>query len=89
MPGTGFADGIDVVSCCGCHPVAHSNGFICSERCVLEKLDAALREEGLVVGGNYGCLAGKVFRIGHMGAQADMQLVKEAMDVLEKTVLDF
>ena len=54
-----------------------------------KKLDAALREEGLVVGGNYGCLAGKVFRIGHMGAQADMQLVMEAMDVLEKTVLDF
>lgn len=48
-----------------------------------ERLDTALREEGLVVGGNYGCLAGKVFRIGHMGTQANLNLVKEAMDILE------
>ena len=47
-----------------------------------KKLDAALREQGLVVGGNYGCLAGKVFRIGHMGMQADQDLVKKAMDII-------
>ena len=51
-----------------------------------KKLDAALREEGLVVGGNYGCLAGEVFRIGHMGTQANLNLVKEAMDILEEKV---
>lgn len=51
-----------------------------------KKLDARLREEGLVVGGNYGCLAGEVFRIGHMGTQADLNLVKKAMDVLEKVI---
>ncbi len=49
-------------------------------------LDKALRLRGLVLGGNYGCLSGKVFRIGHMGTQADMELVKKAMDILEETV---
>lgn len=51
-----------------------------------EKLDGSLREEGMAVGGSYGDLAGKVFRIGHMGSQADMELVKNGMDILE-TVL--
>lgn len=51
-----------------------------------KKLDARLREEGLVVGGNYGCLAGEVFRIGHMGSQADPEKVKEAMDIIESVV---
>ena len=43
----------------------------------------ALRAEGMVVGGNYGALAGKVFRIGHMGSQADLSLVRRGMDMLE------
>ncbi|MDR1756276.1 MAG: aminotransferase class V-fold PLP-dependent enzyme [Culturomica sp.] len=47
-----------------------------------KKLDARLREQGVVMGGNYGCLAGKVFRVGHMGSQADPELLKEAMDIL-------
>lgn len=51
-----------------------------------KKLDAAFRVEGLVVGGNYGCLAGEVFRIGHMGTQANLNLVKEAMDIIEKAI---
>lgn len=51
-----------------------------------KKLDSLLRAEGLVVGGNYGCLAGGVFRIGHMGSQANLELVKEAMDILERVV---
>lgn len=51
-----------------------------------KNLDVALREEGLVVGGNYGCLAGEVFRIGHMGTQANLNLVKEAMDIIEKVI---
>ncbi len=45
-------------------------------------LDAALRAYGMVVGGNYGDLAGKVFRVGHMGSQADAALVARGMDVL-------
>ena len=48
--------------------------------------DAKLRKDGLVVAGNYGPLAGKVFRMGHMGAQADMGLVKRALDVTEQVV---
>lgn len=51
-----------------------------------KKLDTLLRAEGLVVGGNYGCLAGEVFRIGHMGSQANLELVKEAMDIIEKVI---
>lgn len=56
------------------------------EKMPWKTLDAALRAEGLVVGGNYGCLAGEVFRIGHMGSQADPDLVREAMDVLEQVL---
>ena len=49
-------------------------------------LDGALRRHGMAVGGNYGPLAGKVFRIGHMGAQADMDLVRRGMDVLAEVL---
>jgi aspartate aminotransferase-like enzyme len=45
--------------------------------------DQSLRAQGMAVGGNYGPLAGKVFRIGHMGTQAKMDLVARGMDVLE------
>lgn len=48
-----------------------------------QTLDAALRDEGMVVGGSWGELAGRVFRIGHMGTQADWDLVQDGMDVLE------
>jgi aspartate aminotransferase-like enzyme len=34
------------------------------------------------VAGSLGPLAGKVFRIGHMGSQADGSLVDRGMDVL-------
>ena len=50
------------------------------------KLDARLREDGLVAGGSFGPLAGKVFRLGHMGSQARMDLVVRALDVIEKAV---
>jgi aspartate aminotransferase-like enzyme len=43
----------------------------------------ALRAEGVAIGGNYGPLAGKVFRIGHMGTQANQELVAKAMDRLQ------
>jgi aspartate aminotransferase-like enzyme len=49
-------------------------------------LDRALRERGMVVGGSYGPLAGKVFRIGHMGSQADRELVGRGMNVLEEVL---
>lgn len=49
-----------------------------------EQFDQKLRSRGLVVGGNYGPLAGKVFRLGHMGAQADMALLEQALTVLKE-----
>jgi aspartate aminotransferase-like enzyme len=47
------------------------------------EFDSRLRQHGLVVGGNYGPLAGKVFRLGHMGTQANHALVEQALDVIE------
>jgi aspartate aminotransferase-like enzyme len=49
-------------------------------------LNAALRRRGLVVGGNYGPLDGKVFRLGHMGTQADEQLVERALAALAEAL---
>ncbi len=46
-------------------------------------LDRALRGRGMVVGGSYGPLADKVFRIGHMGSQANRDLVERGLDILE------
>lgn len=50
------------------------------------QLNQALRQQGMVVGGNYGPLAGQVFRIGHMGSQANLALVTQGMDVLEQVL---
>lgn len=50
------------------------------------KLNGALRKRGMAVGGSYGPLAGKVFRIGHMGTQANRLLVASGMDVLEEVI---
>jgi aspartate aminotransferase-like enzyme len=47
------------------------------------ELDRRLRVRGMGVGGSLGPLAGKVFRIGHMGTQADLQLLERGMDALE------
>jgi aspartate aminotransferase-like enzyme len=52
------------------------------ERMSWRRFDAACREKGLALGGNYGPLAGKVFRVGHMGSQADVDLVGRAMEVI-------
>jgi aspartate aminotransferase-like enzyme len=49
-------------------------------------LDSALRARGVVVGGSYGPLAEKVFRIGHMGSQANRELVERGMDILEEVL---
>lgn len=47
------------------------------------EFDRRLRRHGLVVGGSWGPMAGKIFRLGHMGTQADLKLVKRALDILE------
>lgn len=51
-----------------------------------DQLNRALRSHGMAVGGAYGPLAGKVFRVGHMGTQADQGLVESGMDVLAKVL---
>jgi aspartate aminotransferase-like enzyme len=45
-----------------------------------------LREKGMGVGGSLGPLSGRVFRIGHMGSQADLALVHQGMDVLAEVL---
>jgi aspartate aminotransferase-like enzyme len=51
-----------------------------------KELDRRLRESGMVAGGSLEKLAGQVFRIGHMGTQANAQLVEEAMDILQASL---
>ncbi|MEJ2095698.1 MAG: aminotransferase class V-fold PLP-dependent enzyme [Deltaproteobacteria bacterium] len=52
-----------------------------------ETWDAALRRRGLVVGGSLGPLAGKIFRLGHMGSQAETTLLDKALAVIEEALL--
>ncbi len=49
-----------------------------------EVLNRRARSQGLAVGGSYGPLTGKVFRLGHMGSQADLDLVGQAVEVLKQ-----
>lgn len=51
-----------------------------------KEFDEALREKGVVIGGTYGKIAGKVFRIGHMGYQADLSLLTRALDIMEQVL---
>ena len=51
-----------------------------------QEFDAKLRQQGLVVAGSYGPLADKVFRLGHMGTQADKDLVARALDAIKKVL---
>ncbi|MBQ7221736.1 MAG: alanine--glyoxylate aminotransferase family protein [Synergistaceae bacterium] len=63
-----------------CSPTV--TAFYVPDHMTWPELDAALRERGVAVGGNYGTLAGRVFRIGHMGSQADCELVSEGMKII-------
>ncbi|KAK3818718.1 MAG: serine-pyruvate aminotransferase [Benniella sp.] len=51
-----------------------------------EVLDKKLREHGVIFGGSYGQTANALFRVGHMGSQADLEMVTYALDILEKVV---
>lgn len=46
----------------------------------------ALRGKGLIVGGSFGPMAGKVFRLGHMGRQADEALMKSALSAMAEVL---
>ena len=68
-----------------CSPTV--TAFYVPEKFSWPEFDGALRAKGLAVGGNYGNLAGKVFRVGHMGSQADCDLVREGMNVIRERIL--
>lgn len=51
-----------------------------------QEFDAGLRREGLAVAGSYGPLTNKVFRLGHMGTQADIDLVSQAMEAIGRVL---
>ncbi len=42
----------------------------------------ALRKKGLAVAGSFGPMAGKVFRLGHMGTQAKMSLMEQTLGII-------
>lgn len=50
------------------------------------ELDRKFRENGLVAGGSYGPLTNKVFRLGHMGTQANRDLLDRALEVIDRVV---
>lgn len=47
---------------------------------------ARLRELGLIVAGSFGPMTGKVFRLGHMGMQADAALMEKALGAIAKAL---
>jgi len=51
-----------------------------------QEIDTKLRREGLVVAGSYRPLTDKVFRLGHMGTQADKDLVTQALKVIKEVL---
>lgn len=50
------------------------------------ELNRRFRKKGLAVGGAFGALADKVFRVGHMGVQANFDLLNKGLDVIEDAV---
>ncbi|MFV0423485.1 pyridoxal-phosphate-dependent aminotransferase family protein [Oleidesulfovibrio sp.] len=45
-----------------------------------------LAAQGLSVAGSFGPMAGKVFRLGHMGTQADSTLMNQALGIIKTTL---
>jgi aspartate aminotransferase-like enzyme len=62
------------------------SAFYLPEGWTWPELDGALRARGLILGGNYGPLDGKVFRVGHMGSQADENRVSRGMAILNEVL---
>lgn len=51
-----------------------------------EQWRTALRERGLIVAGSFGPMSDKVFRLGHMGVQADELLMRQALEAIAEAV---
>jgi aspartate aminotransferase-like enzyme len=60
------------------------SAFYIPEGMEWESFDKSLRQKGLAVGGSYGELAGKIFRLGHMGSQSDTTLIDQALEILQE-----
>eukprot|EP01089_Gocevia_fonbrunei_P012985 TRINITY_DN320_c0_g1_i1.p1 TRINITY_DN320_c0_g1~~TRINITY_DN320_c0_g1_i1.p1 ORF type:complete len:381 (+),score=51.76 TRINITY_DN320_c0_g1_i1:135-1277(+) len=73
-----------------CKDIAHASPTVTAvyvpEGWTWQELDKCLRSYAVTVGGNYGPLKEKVFRIGHMGSQANLSLLTTGMDLLEKVL---
>lgn len=48
------------------------------------EFDQKVRAYGMGIGGSFGPMEGKIFRLGHMGTQATLQNVRDALEVLRK-----
>ncbi len=51
-------------------------------------MNAALRARGVVVAGSYGPYSDKLFRIGHMGSQANKDTLAVALDEIAAVLED-
>lgn len=51
-----------------------------------QQWDHILRSKGLSVAGSFGPMTGKVFRLGHMGTQADNDLIEQAFGVISSVL---
>jgi len=78
--------GLNLFPASGAVPSPTVTAAILPDGVTWEGFDTQLRNDGLVVGGSYGAQAGKVFRLGHMGAQADKSLVEKALGVIQNSL---
>ncbi|OQS00877.1 serine-pyruvate aminotransferase [Thraustotheca clavata] len=74
-----------------CQIIEHASPTVTALKVPTDKLswevmEKELKAEGLICGGSYGSLYGNVFRIGHMGTQANGSLVKEALDIIARVI---
>lgn len=67
-----------------CSPTV--SAFYVPKKFTWPEFNYLLRKKGLAVGGNYGRLSGQVFRVGHMGSQADINLVKLGMNIIREII---
>lgn len=51
-------------------------------------IDHLMKKYGVLLSGSYGCLAGKIIRIGHMGESAREDRVRFTLDCLKKSIED-
>ncbi len=49
-----------------------------------DQMQNTAKENGVFLGGSFGQLHNKIFRIGHMGTQADLTLLKKTLNVIEE-----